>query len=91
VDDFDCSSNSLTSLEGAPQKVGGYFYCSDNPVSEPTLDKIWNEMKTGLTYSEALKRLALDIPKKDWDLLDKSGLEADERFLKGASVLRRFL
>ena len=47
-------------------------------------------MKTGFTYIEALKRVALDIPKKDWDLLDKSELEVSDEFLKGASVLRRF-
>lgn len=29
---FDCSSNQLTSLEGAPKEVGGDFYCQDNPV-----------------------------------------------------------
>ena len=29
---FDCSYNSLTSLEGAPEKVGGDFYCSNNAV-----------------------------------------------------------
>ena len=28
--DFDCRNNQLTSLEGAPQKVGGDFYCYDN-------------------------------------------------------------
>ena len=31
-DDFNCSDNQLTSLEGVPQKVGGDFYCSGNPV-----------------------------------------------------------
>ncbi len=48
-------------------------------------------MKTGFTYIEALKRLAAEIPKEDWDLLDKSGLEVSDEFLKGASVLSRFL
>jgi hypothetical protein len=48
-------------------------------------------MESGLSYSEALKRLATDIPKEDWDLLDKSGLEVSDKFLRGASVLRRFL
>ena len=87
--DFTCENNSLESLEGAPQKVGGDFYCLYNPVSGETLQKIWNEMKEGLSYSEALKRLATDIPKEDWDLLDKSGLEVSDKFLRGASVLRR--
>jgi hypothetical protein len=29
---FYCNGNNLTSLEGAPQTVGGDFYCSDNPL-----------------------------------------------------------
>ena len=28
--DFNCDNNNLTSLEGAPQNVGGDFYCSRN-------------------------------------------------------------
>lgn len=28
--DFDCSNNNLTSLEGAPYRVGCEFYCNDN-------------------------------------------------------------
>jgi hypothetical protein len=30
---FDCHRNSLTSLEGAPQNVGGSFYCSHNRLT----------------------------------------------------------
>ena len=30
---FDCSNNNLTSLEGAPQHVGGNFYCSNNHLT----------------------------------------------------------
>jgi hypothetical protein len=30
---FNCTYNSLTSLEGAPQKVGGRFDCSNNPLT----------------------------------------------------------
>ena len=30
---FDCSLNQLTSLVGAPQKVGGYFDCSKNKLT----------------------------------------------------------
>ena len=89
--DFYCDRNSLVSLEGAPQKVGGGFSCNRNTVSVTTLKKIWNKMESGLSYNEALKRLALDIPKEDWDLLDKPGLDVDDKFVKGASVLRRFL
>ena len=31
--DFLCSNNSLTSLEGAPKKVGGGFYCHNNSLT----------------------------------------------------------
>ncbi len=31
--DFYCSNNQLTSLQGAPQKVGGAFYCSNNQLT----------------------------------------------------------
>jgi hypothetical protein len=30
---FNCSSNNLTSLEGAPQEVGGVFYCNGNQLT----------------------------------------------------------
>ena len=30
---FDCSRNSITSLDGAPQKVGGYFGCYSNKLT----------------------------------------------------------
>lgn len=30
---FYCENNSLTSLAGAPQKVGGNFYCSSNSLT----------------------------------------------------------
>ena len=32
-DSFDCSCNNLTTLEGAPKEVGGYFSCNDNNPS----------------------------------------------------------
>ena len=30
---FNCSENSLSSLEGAPREVGGGFYCSENQLT----------------------------------------------------------
>ena len=63
----------------------------DRLISEKTLLKIFQEMQEGHTYSQALERLALEIPKEDWEKLDKSGVELDAKFAKGASVLRRFL
>jgi len=32
-DNFDCFDNKLTSLEGAPSSVDGYFYCFDNKLT----------------------------------------------------------
>ena len=31
--DFNCSSNQLTSLEGAPREIGGDFNCVDNELT----------------------------------------------------------
>lgn len=31
--DFSCSNNELTSLEGAPRKVGGSFFCGNNQLT----------------------------------------------------------
>jgi hypothetical protein len=31
--EFNCSFNSLTSLEGCPKEVGGSFYCSFNSLT----------------------------------------------------------
>jgi len=31
--DFNCSTNSLTSLDGVPQEVGGHFDCSENNLT----------------------------------------------------------
>jgi hypothetical protein len=33
IGDFNCSYNRLTSIEGAPEKVGGYFSCSHNKLT----------------------------------------------------------
>ena len=32
-EDFYCNRNKLTSLEGAPENVGGIFYCTDNELT----------------------------------------------------------
>ncbi len=41
---FDCSSNSLTSLQGAPKEVGDDFDCSTNEkeFSEQDVKKVSN-------------------------------------------------
>ena len=33
INNFYCSNNQLTSLEGAPKEVGGDFYCSNNQLT----------------------------------------------------------
>ena len=49
---FDCSTNQLTSLKGAPNKVGGGFYCYNNPnLSYTELFKIVDSVKGDIYYS----------------------------------------
>ena len=36
TEDFDCSSNDLTNLKGAPKRVLGHFNCKDNPIRSLT-------------------------------------------------------
>jgi len=52
--DFNCSFNKLTSLEGAPKKVGWDFYCSGNPVSESALENIYDRMRSGVSWPDAV-------------------------------------
>jgi hypothetical protein len=33
VMNFDCSANNLTTLEGSPKRVSGYFYCNNNNLT----------------------------------------------------------
>ena len=68
---FRCENNQLTSLEGAPQKVGvgRSFYCSDNPVSDETLESIFGIMETGKGYLESVESLWPEIPVDDQALL----------------------
>ena len=88
VKDFNCSRNNLTSLEGAPQVIGGDFSCFGNPVSKKALNIIFDKMKSVASYPVALASSKNEIPKRDWDLLDKTGLSPDLE--KGASTLGRF-
>ena len=66
---FNCADNQLTSLEGAPQTVGDYFYCENNPVSRDTLDAIFTEMQQGTSYLAAVESLWSKIPQDDQVLL----------------------
>ena len=82
--DFNCGVNQLTSLmtdlAGTPVEVGGDFYCYDNPVSEKTLEAIYNLMKGGKRYPEALSQYWNEIPEEDKILMymDNPNLSSDE-------------
>ena len=66
---FDCENNALTSLEGAPLKFGGIFYCGNNPVSRETLKTIFTKMQKGTSYLAAVESLWSKIPLDDQVLL----------------------
>ena len=68
---FNCGSNQLTSLEGAPQTVGGDFSCKDNPISERTLESIFNLMKKGKSYQQALEEFWPEMSNEDRTLMYK--------------------
>jgi hypothetical protein len=82
--DFNCGVNQLTSLmtdlAGTSVEVGGDFYCYDNPVSEKTLETIYNLMKGGKRYPEALSQYWNEIPEEDKILMymDNPNLSSDE-------------
>ena len=35
---FFCQYNKLTTLEGCPKEIGGYFYCYNNPLPDIILN-----------------------------------------------------
>jgi len=76
--DFNCSFNSLKTLEGAPKSVGGGFYCNDNKLTSLEgapksvggfFDCSDNKLKT-LKGIEGLKCANLFLPKS---ILAKNG------------------
>jgi hypothetical protein len=91
-ENFDCSSNKLTSLEGAPQKVGEGFYCDNNPISEETLELVWNTMlEKKIDYWTALLILKSRIDSEELVVMSKgidSHISKDAQ--KGLSMLGRF-
>ena len=54
-DYFDCSNNLLTSLEGAPESVGGGFYCPNNQII--SLEGVSEQIK-GDFYCDAFQLAA---------------------------------
>ena len=77
---FYCDRNQLTSLVGAPQTVGGDFSCKDNPISERTLASIFNLMKKGKGYQQALEEFWPKMDSEDRTLMykDHSSLTSEE-------------
>ena len=89
---FDCHYNSLESLEGAPQEVGGGFSCYGNPISEETLDLVWETMQEKkIDYWVALSLLKSQISNGCWKKMSRGldeRLSKDEQ--KGYSTLGQF-
>ena len=70
--DFYCSNNQLTTLEGAPPRsVSGNFVCYGNPVSESTLKGIFELMKKGMAYQQALEKCWSEMGAEDRELMYK--------------------
>lgn len=88
-------NNLINSLEGAfiddeIITVGGTDF-TNNPVSEETLEIIFNKMQKGISYPIALAYSRKQIPPKDWDLLDKIEYsKLSDSLKKGSSVLGSF-
>jgi len=84
---LDFRKNNIISLEGFP-KIKNNFYPDSNPISENTIKMIASKMYDGFDYYTTISILKNEIPKKDWDLLEKSKLSTE--LVKGASALKRF-
>jgi hypothetical protein len=91
---YFCSSNNLTSLKGAPKGGVRRFTCEGNPVSEPVLKMIFDEMLDGpKEYEEAVRIKWEEIPLKDQSLLYRSEFswvsDDDVRKLKAFANYKR--
>ena len=74
---FSCHNNQLTTLEGAPNNVGGDFYCCDNPnLSYTELFKIVDAVKYDIFYSSFNTPEDKDKIRRDRDV--KETLKDDE-------------
>ena len=84
---FWCENNLLTSLVGAPLKVGEDFYCDNNPVSQKTLNAIFSKMLEGRSFVIAAASLRNEMSRKDWKLIAK---HIPEDIRPGVNMLARF-
>lgn len=68
--DFDCGENQLVTLEYCPDIVPGTFRCENNPVSEETLNLLFQARTIQkLSWEQALASCYSKIPQKDLDIM----------------------
>lgn len=60
----------------------------DGSISPKTTSIIFEAIKSGIPYSAIVASIRREVRKRDWDLLDKSGVTEDMK--SGGSMLRRF-
>ena len=88
---FDCFGNRLTSLEGAPQSVGGHLSCSDNPISERTIKGVLKRMSdSGISLGQAVESYWRYIPKEDRPYLAKHHPNLSPVDKRGYEALLKF-
>ena len=61
---FICSSNQLTSLQGAPQKIGGDFICDDELLKQEyqkmILERESQDKKCSIKFKNAAAKLLVE-------------------------------
>lgn len=60
----------------------------EGSISPKTTSIIFDMIKSGVPYTVAVASISREVRKRDWDLLDKSGVTEDMK--SGGSMLRRF-
>ena len=87
---FNCSNNELTSLEGAPQRVGGYFDCHDNPISERVMKGVIERMRGNkISLEQAVAEYWKHIPQEDRVYLAKHHPSLPEDEKRGYEAMGR--
>ena len=88
---FYCEDNSLTSLEGAPQKVGGFSHATGNPISQETIRRVLKRMSDKeISLEQAVKGCWRYISEEDRLYLAKHhpGLSPEDK--RGYAALLKF-
>ena len=88
---FDCHDNSLTSLEGAPRKVGGHVHCTGNPISERAIKEVLKRMSgKEISLEQAVKGFWRYIPEEDRPYLAKHHPNLSPVDKRGYEALLKF-